>query len=138
MRPFLLGSTLLTLIFAGFSVAIRLQDAANGLITPATVAKLTALNTIISLEILLPTALFLSTLTALGRLYRDGEMAAMLAAGISEMRILIAVLKISIAAALLVGFLSLFGRPWAYQHTYGLEAQAQEKFQASIIESSSF
>ena len=113
MRPFLLGSTLLTLIFAGFSVAIRLQDAANGLITPATVAKLTALNTIISLEILLPTALFLSTLTALGRLYRDGEMAAMLAAGISEMRILIAVLKISIAAALLVGFLSLFGRPWA-------------------------
>ena len=138
LRPFLLGTGLLILIFAGYSTAIRLADAANGLISPTTVAMLTALNTLIALEVLMPTALFLSVLTATGRLYRDSEMAALHAAGVSELRIFIAVFKLALLVAMITGFLSLVGRPWAYLQTYQLEAAAQQAFQLDRIEAGSF
>jgi lipopolysaccharide export system permease protein len=138
VRPFLLGTGLLVLIFAGYSTAIRMADAANGLITPTTVAKLTGLNIMMALEVLLPTALYLSALAAIGRLHRDSEMAALHAAGIGEFRILVAVVKLSVAVALVTGFLSLTGRPWAYGQTYALEAAAQQAVQLQRIEAGTF
>ena len=58
-----------------------------------TAFKLIGLNTLITLEILLPSAFFFSVLAAIGRLYRDSEMSAFYAAGISRARILGAVFK---------------------------------------------
>ena len=133
----LLGIGLLVLIFAGYSSAVKLTDA-TGLLQPATVAKLIFLNTLVALEVLLPTALYLSIVATLGRLYRDSEMAALNAAGIGEPRILMAVLKFSIFIALIVAVISIFGRPWAYQQSYQLEAEAAAEFNINQIEPGKF
>ncbi len=119
---------LLVLIFIGFSAAQQLSLAAEGQLDMLTAFKLIGLNTIITLEILLPSALFFSVLAAIGRLYRDSEMNAFYAAGVSRARILEAVFKLALAIALITGFISVLGRPWAFRTSYALESQAEAQF----------
>jgi lipopolysaccharide export system permease protein len=128
LRPFSMGLGLLVLIFIGFSAARQLSLAAEGQLDIITAFQLIGLNTIITLEILLPSALFFSVLFAIGRLYRDSEMNAFYAAGVSRARILEAVFKLALAIALITGFISVLGRPWAFRTSYALEARAEAKF----------
>ena len=128
IRPFCTGLGLLILVFIGFSAARQLSLAAEGQLDMLTAFKLIGLNTLITLEILLPSALFFSVLSAIGRLYRDSEMSALYAAGVSRARILEAVLKLALVIALITGFISIQGRPWAYRTTYALESAAAAKF----------
>lgn len=128
LRPFTVGLGLLILIFIGFSAARQLSMAAEGQLDMLTAFKLIGLNTIITLEILLPSALFFSVLAAIGKLYRDSEMNALYAAGISQARILESVLKLSLVFALITGLISIQGRPWAFRTSYALEAQAAAEF----------
>jgi lipopolysaccharide export system permease protein len=88
------------------------------------VIQLILLNTLLSLEVLIPTTLYLAVLFTLGRLYRESEMAALAAAGVGESRILAIALKLGVLAGAVVLLLSMYGRPWAYAKTYALE-QAQ-------------
>ena len=128
LRPFSMGLGLLVLIFIGFSAARQLSLAAEGQLDIITAFQLIGLNTIITLEILLPSALFFSVLFAIGRLYRDSEMNAFYAAGVSRARILEAVFKLALSIALITGFISVLGRPWAFRTSYSLEAQAEAQF----------
>lgn len=137
-KPMLLGIGLLVLIYTGYSSALKLSQAADGLVQAPIVARLIFLNTLVALEVLLPTALYLSIVATLGRLYRDSEMAALNAAGIGEARILVAVIKFSLLIALIVALLSVFGRPWAYQQSYALESRAAAEFDINRIEPGQF
>lgn len=137
-KPMLLGTGLLVLIFTGYSAAVEMTGDKSGLLEPATVARLIFLNTLVALEVLLPTALYLSIVATLGRLYRDSEMAALNAAGIGEPRILVAVVKFSLFIALVVAVISVFGRPWAYQQSYQLEAEATAEFNINRIKPGQF
>ncbi|MDH3991826.1 MAG: LPS export ABC transporter permease LptF [Gammaproteobacteria bacterium] len=128
LRPFFMGLGMLVLIFVGFSAARQLSLAAQGQLDLLTAFQLIGLNTIITLEILLPSALFFSVLAAIGRLYRDSEMNAFYAAGVSRARIIEAVFKLALAIALITGFISVLGRPWAFRTSYALEAQAEAEF----------
>lgn len=128
MRPFASGLGLLVLIFIGYSAALQLQLAAQGKLDMVTAFKLIGLNTLVTLEVLMPSALFFSVLAAIGRLYRDAEMNAIYAAGISQGRILIAVFKLATLIAILTGVISVIARPWAYRESYRLEAQAAAQF----------
>ena len=128
IRPFCTGLGLLILVFIGYSAAQQLSLAAQGQLDMLTAFKLVGLNTLITLEVLLPSALFFSVLAAIGRLYRDAEMTALYAAGISRARILEAVFKLSLLIAVITGAISIEGRPWAYRESYRLEAQAAAKF----------
>jgi lipopolysaccharide export system permease protein len=128
IRPFCTGLGLLILIFIGFSAARQLTLAAQGQLDMLTAFQLIGLNTLITLEILLPSAFFFSVLAAIGRLYRDSEMAALYAAGVSRARILEAVFKLALVVALITGFISIQGRPWAFRTSYALESQAEAKF----------
>ncbi len=128
MRPFSAGLGLLVLIFIGYSAARYLSLAAEGQFEMLTAFKLVGLNTLVSLEVMLPSALFFSVLAAVGRLYRDGEMYALYASGVSRARILESVLKLALLVALVTGFLSIQGRPWAFRTSYALEAQAAANF----------
>jgi len=128
IRPFCTGLGLLVLIFIGFSAAQQLSLAAEGKLDIVTAFKLIGLNTLITLEILLPSAFFFSVLAAIGRLYRDSEMRAFYAAGVSRARILEAVFKLSLLVAIATGFLSVLGRPWAFRTSYALESQAAAQF----------
>jgi lipopolysaccharide export system permease protein len=137
-RPFAAGLGLLTLVFVGYSAARYLGMAAEGQLDLLTAFKLIGLNALVTLEILLPTALFFSVLSAIGRLYRDAEMYAIYASGVSRIRILESVLKFSLLIALFTGFLSITGRPWAFRTSYELEAQAAASFDLKKMAAGNF
>jgi len=128
LRPFALGLGLLILVFIGFSAARQLSAAAAGQLEMLTAFKLIGLNTLVTLEILLPSAFFFSVLSSIGRLYRDSEMSALYAAGVSRARIIEAVLKLALVIALITGLLSVLGRPWAFRTSYALESRAAAQF----------
>lgn len=137
-RPFCTGLGLLVLVFVGYSAARQLNLAAQGQLDMLTAFKLVALNTLITLEILLPSALFFSVLAAIGRLYRDAEMNALYAAGVSRTRVLESVLKLSLLIAVITGVISIVGRPWAYRESYRLESQALAEFDLKKMASGEF
>jgi lipopolysaccharide export system permease protein len=138
LRPFAMGLGLLVLVFIGFSAAKQLSAAAAGQLEMLTAFKLVGLNTLVTLEILLPSAFFFSVLAAIGRLYRDSEMSALYAAGISRARILEAVLKLALVIALITGAISILGRPWAFRTSYELESKALAKFDLKKIATGEF
>jgi len=138
LRPFCLGLGLLILVFVGFSAARQLSLAVDGKMDIFTAFKLVGLNTLITLEILLPSAFFFSVLAAIGRLYRDSEMNAFYAAGVSRARILFAVLKLALVVAIITGALSVLGRPWAYRTSYALESQAAAEFDLKKMSANEF
>jgi len=137
-QPFVMGSVMLVVVFASYSSADYLADAAAGLIAADTVLTLILLKTLISFEILLPTALYLSVVVGLGRLHTDSEMTAITASGISDLRVLKAVFRLALLVAVLVGLLSIFTRPWAYRQAYDLEARAVTQFDLSKLEAGRF
>jgi lipopolysaccharide export system permease protein len=138
IKPMILGITLLVVVFTGYSLAIKLSEAAQGEIPLSIVARLIGLNSLIAMEVLLPTALYLSIIAALSRLYRDSEMTAMNCAGFSEGRVIRTVLTLTVVIAVLVGAISLFARPWAYRQTYQMEADARTEFDIRKIEPGHF
>ena len=138
IRPFCTGLGLLVLIFVGFSAARQLTLAASGQLDMLTAFKLVCLNTLITLEILLPSAFFFSVLAAIGRLYRDSEMSALYAAGVSRARILESVLKLALVIAVITGLMSTLARPWAFRTSYALESQAAAQFDLKQMSADEF
>ncbi len=128
LRPFVSGLGLLVLVFIGYSASVQLGLAAQGKLDMLTAFQLVGLNTLVTLEVLLPSALFFSVLAAIGRMYRDAEMNALYAAGLSRARILEAVFKLAVVVAIITGVISILGRPWAYRESYRLEAEAAAQF----------
>jgi lipopolysaccharide export system permease protein len=74
---------------------------------------------------LVPVALYASVAIALGRLYHDSEITAMMASGTSPFRLYRAIALIAIPMAIAVNVLSMYGRPWAYTQMYQLEQQSK-------------
>src|SRR5262249_22715190 len=105
------------LIVLGVYVVTRLSallsDAVIGSLPGDVVAELLALRIIMGLPTLLPAVLYLGVLLGLGRLSSDSEMIAMEACGGSPRRTYAAAFGFSVAAALVIGFLSFTARPWA-------------------------
>ncbi len=134
----MLGFGLLIVVFIAYTAAIQLTQAADGVIEPLTALRLILLNTLIACETLLPSALYLSIVAAIGRLHQDSEMTAMLAAGVSELRIMAAVVKLALVFAVLVAMLSIFGRPWAYGESYRLESQLVDDFDITKLKADRF
>jgi lipopolysaccharide export system permease protein len=137
-KPLLLGVTLLAVIFASYSSALYLSHAVVGLLPPDTIGYLIVLKTVISFEVLLPTALYISVVFTLGRLYRDSEMVALRAFGVSELHVLRTVFVLSVLVAVPVGALSLWVHPWAYRMGYLAEARAQAEIDIDKLPASRF
>ncbi len=128
LRPFIGGLGLLVLVFVGYSATLQLNLAAQGQMPLSSAFKLIALNTLITLEILMPSALFFSVLAAISRMYRDAEMTIFFASGVSRLRIIESVFKLAVVVAGITGYISIEGRPWAYREVYRLEAEALAEF----------
>jgi lipopolysaccharide export system permease protein len=138
LRPLSAVAAILALLFACFSGARYLAQAVTESLGMATMLKLVCLKTIIALEVVVPVALYAAVVIALGRLHRDQEIVAMRAAGISALSLVRAVLWLSIPVALVVGLLSMAGRPWAYEGSYLIDAQAQAEFDAERMQAGRF
>lgn len=133
LTPLATICTTLVIIFAGYSTTRYLPDAADGLMTGNTVLALVSLKILIALEVLVPITLFFSVITVLGRMHSESEIIAMEACGLGERALLVAALKISLLVAVLVSVLSLYARPWAYEKSYWLKADAEANFDFSRL-----
>ena len=137
-KPFMVAITALVAIFVAFSSAVILNDVVAGEFGIEVVVVLILLRTLIILEVLLPTALYLSVVISIGRLYRDSEMVAFWALGVSETHLLRAVLMVALVVAMVVALISVYGRPWAYQTSYKIEAAAAAAADLQRLQSGSF
>lgn len=137
-KPMGVVCAVLIAIFMTYLSARFLADAADGVLPARTVLALVLLRTAIAVEVLLPVTLFLSVVRGLGRLHTDAEMTAITAAGVSPARIVRAVLALAGVTALAVAALSLLGRPWAYEQTYRLRAQAAVEFDVRRLDAGRF
>ena len=100
--------------------------------------RLVMLKTLIALEVLVPISFYVSIVIGLGRLHRDQEIIAIRAAGVNSIRIVRAVLIISVPVAILVGALSVSGRPWAYEISYIMDAKAEADLNTDRFQSGRF
>lgn len=103
-----------------------LSDAASGDIPGNLIFELLGLKALANLGTVLPASFFLAIVLALGRLYRDSEMAALAACGIGPREMYRALLLFAVPLALLVGYLSLEFGPWAEHKAQLTVAQAQQ------------
>ncbi len=133
MASTLLAVTLvLFLIFVSSWFARLLGQVAAGIVQPDVVLLMLGLKSVDALVILLPLAFFLSVLLAFGRLYNDSEMTAMLACGVSLLRVTRFVFWFGLGFSLIVGAVSLYFGPAANAERY----KQQEKMrQSSGLES---
>jgi len=138
LRLFSGGLGMLILVFIGYSAARQLSLAAEGQMGMSAAFALIGLNTLTVLEVLLPSALFFSILAAIARMHSDGEMLALYATGVRPTRILESVAKLALVIALITGFVSITGRPWAYRESYRIESEAAARFDLSKMASGQF
>jgi lipopolysaccharide export system permease protein len=119
-KPFFVILGVLAALFTSYCLADVLANAVDSLLPASAIAEIVALKLLISLEVLIPIALFAAVVLGFGRLHSDSEMTAMAAIAISPGKILGAVLTVSAYMALGVAGLSLMARPWAYRQLAAL------------------
>lgn len=73
------------------------------------------------MEVLFPIAFYAAIIVAIGRLHRDQEIIVLKSAGISENLVVNKVFMIALPLGLLIGLLSIFVRPWAYETIYMID-----------------
>lgn len=136
--PFVAISFALTTLYVTFSLTRYLTDATEGLLAANAVFTLTMLRAVIALEMLLPVALYIGLMVALGRFYSDWEVTAMKASGISERRIIAPIVSLAIVVGICIALLSLWARPWAYNELYEFQAEARAFNELDQLEAGRF
>ncbi|MBT8371997.1 MAG: LPS export ABC transporter permease LptF [Deltaproteobacteria bacterium] len=138
IKPTVATCAVLIFIFGCYMASRYLADAVSGQLPGTTVIVLILLRIAIALEVLLPTTLYLSVVVALGRLYKDSEMTALFACGVSTFRVIRPVFFISLVIAVVVSSLSLYIRPWAYGQFFRVKAHAKANFDLKRMKSGTF
>ena len=135
LKPFIVISVILAGLFSSFNAARYLSRAVTESLGMLLIMKLIALKTIIAMEVLFPIAFYAAIIVALGRLHRDQEVIVLRSAGISENFLVRKVFLLALPMGLMVGALSIYGRPWTYETIYLLDDSAAmeldiERYQA--------
>ncbi len=131
-------ASVLFLIFITSWSAGLLARVESGAVPAGALFYFLVLRAIESLIILLPLSLFLAVLLALGRLYKDSEMTAMLACGVSPLKILSLVFWFSLVFALLVAGVSVYWGPWSINERERLEVEMKAEAGLEAISAGQF
>ena len=99
-----------------------LAEAAGGGLPGEAVAVLMGLEILRYLGVVIPAALFLGIVLALGRLYRDSELPVLAACGVGPGRQVRGLMLLAVPMAALVGVLAIGVAPWA-SHTANVYAE---------------
>jgi lipopolysaccharide export system permease protein len=102
-----------------------LTRASDGRVPADVLLPLVLYGSVRAFAYLAPIALFLATMLAFGRLYKDSEMAAMQACGMGYARWYRAVFLLGIPFSALVAAAVLYVAPWAVTQTESLRAAAE-------------
>ncbi|MBL1432001.1 MAG: LPS export ABC transporter permease LptF [Gammaproteobacteria bacterium] len=119
--------TVLLLIFLGNRFVRFLGDALDGKLPHDTILTVLMLKLVSALVVIVPLALYLAVLLGFGRFYRDNEMTAMLASGVSPLRMAKGLLWLVLPIALVIGFLSLQLSPWAEEQVERIHDEVQSR-----------
>jgi len=138
VKPTVTICVVLIFIFGCYTATRYLADAVSGQLPGTTVFFFILLKIAIALEVLLPTTLYLSVVIAFGRMYKDSEMTALSACGMSKTRVLRPVFLVSLMIAVIVSCLSLYIRPWAYSQFFRLRTQAEANFDLTRMKGGTF
>jgi lipopolysaccharide export system permease protein len=138
IKPTVTICVVLIFIFGCYTATRYLADAVSGQLPGTTVFFFILLKIAIALEVLLPTTLYLSVVIAFGRMYKDSEMTALSACGVSKTRVLRPVFLVSLMIAVIVSCLSLYIRPWAYSQFFLLRTQAEANFDLTRMKGGTF
>lgn len=134
-----LGVTLvLLLILLTNQFARVLGDVAKGKLPKNAAFDVIGLSAVQYLTILVPIGLFLATMLALGRLYRDSEMPAMMACRVGPAGIYRPLSWLMLPLTLFVAWLSIAGGPWALTTVDRIGAEARREADLASIEPGQF
>lgn len=128
----------LLLVMLTSRFARYLSDAAAGSLPPDAVFVMLGLTSIQYLTVLVPVSLFLAVMLALGRFYRDSEMAAMMACGVGHGRVLKPLLVLLAFVGVGLAGLSMVISPWAGQVSHMVRATAEREAEAAGFEAGRF
>ena len=137
-KPLLPILGILVALFGSYSAAAFLSDAASGLLPTDIIAELVGLKLLVSLEVLIPVALYISVVLSFGRLHSESEFTAAFALRLTPARVRRAVFAVSGSLALAVAVLSLIVRPWAYQKMHELATLAASTLNVNAMEAGTF
>lgn len=128
----------LSFLFITFTLARLLTDAGAGLLQLSEVLRVTWLRWLIAQDVLVPISLYVSVILVWGRLYQEQEMGAMIAGGMSPVRLMRPLAGLAVLLALMVAIFSLEIRPWAWREIYEIKAAAQASAEIERIRSDRF
>ncbi|MFP4683332.1 MAG: LPS export ABC transporter permease LptF [Ectothiorhodospira sp.] len=126
---FTLGAVtlVLVLIILGGMLARLLQEVTEGRIPADVLPGILLLGTLNALILLLPVSLFLAVMLTLGRLYKDSEMAALMACGVGYARLYRPVMALTLPLALILLVLSLTVGPWSKLQVDEIRAESSQR-----------
>lgn len=110
-----------------------LGDAASGAIPGDMVMQLMGYKALSYLALAIPGSFFLGIILALGRLYRDSEMAALGACGIGPRELYKALFLLAAPLTMLIAWMALDMGPWAAREGREAEQLAQEAVEIQAI-----
>ncbi|WP_440997389.1 LPS export ABC transporter permease LptF [Arhodomonas sp. SL1] len=106
-----------------------MAEAARGDIPPDVIFSLLGLKALANLGVVLPASFFLAVILALGRLYRDSEMAAMTACGLGPRQLFRGLFALALPLAVVVGAFALVLGPRAEAAAQRMSAEAAQQAQ---------
>jgi lipopolysaccharide export system permease protein len=128
----------LILILLSSALARLLGDAAAGTIPSDAVWPLLMFTGAQYFILLVPLSLYLGVLLNFSRMYKDNEMAAMGACGISLMRLYRPLLMVVIPATLVLFYLTLYVMPWISQQAELLKIDMENRSQLTGLTAGRF
>jgi lipopolysaccharide export system permease protein len=130
------GVLLLVLLTDQF--ARVLDDAAGAELPKDAIFAVMGLSSIQYLTILIPVAIFLAVMLALARMYKDSEMAALMACGVGNVALYRPVLLLAVILAGAVGWLSLEAGPYAQREVIKILDEAKQTADLAMLEPGRF
>lgn len=131
-----------TLVLLFILVATRfaryIGQAASGQLPRQLIFQLLGLSVIDYLVILIPGSVFVAVILTLGRLYRDNEMSAISACGISPMQTYRPLLALGFVFAALTLALSFWVAPWAVRESARLRANSAQLTRYGLFQGGHF
>ena len=128
----------LGMVSLGGVFADLLGEMARGKVPPALLLSQLGLRLLQYLPFILPLALLLGLLLAVGRLYRDSEMYALAAVGVGPRRLLAPWALVVFPVLLLIGACSLWLGPWADRVARQMVADANKNLLVAGLEPGRF
>jgi lipopolysaccharide export system permease protein len=128
----------LLLILLTDQFARVLDDAAGAALPKNAIFAVMGLSSIQYLTILIPVGIFLAIILAFARMYRDSEMAAMMACGIGNVSLYRPILLLSVMLAAAVAWLALEAAPSAQRKVQLIAEEARKSADLAILEPGRF